>query len=354
MDVRTASPLVISDDEVLLADLVRLAAAAGVTPAIARTSAEAMQGWSSAPLVLVGADCVEDLARCGPPRRARVQVVGRGVPPDELFRHAVGVGADTVAGLPASESWLVELLTDVGDGARPAGVTIGVIGGAGGVGATVFAAALAQTCAQRTATLAVDADVLGAGLDRVMGLDQVDGVHWDALQRASGRLSARSLREALPGSRGVSVLTWPADRTGSLDPAAVREALSAGGRGFGVVVVDLPRHPDPVLDDVLARCDRVLLVSTLTVPAVAATARTARRLPGGPGTALVLRGGAAGVAPREVGRLLGLPVAATMADQRGLDEAISLGIGPLRSRRGPLARAARASRDHALGTQGAA
>jgi hypothetical protein len=69
----------------------------------------------------------------------------------------------------------------------------------------------------------------------------------------------------------------------------------------------------------------------------------AQRLPDGARTSLVLRGGAAGVAPREVSRLLDLPVVATMTDQRGLDEAISLGIGPLRSGRGPLARAAHAA-----------
>jgi secretion/DNA translocation related CpaE-like protein len=354
MDVPAASPLLVTDDDLLLADLVRLSAAAGVTPAVARTSAEALSGWSAAPLVLVGADCVEGLAHCAPPRRPRVHVVGRGVLPDELFRHAVGVGAEAVAGLPAAESWLVEMLTDVGDGARLTGVTIGVIGGAGGVGATVFAAALAQVCARETRTLAVDADLLGAGLDRVLGLEQADGVRWDALQQASGRLSARSLREALPGSGGVSVLAWSADRAPSLDASAVRETLSAGRRGFGVVVVDVPRHPDPVVDELLARCDRVFLVSTLTVPAVAATARMARRLPSGPRTSLVLRGGAAGVAPREVGRLLGLPVAAVMADQRGLDEAISLGVGPLRSRRGPLARAARAAADAVLKSPAAA
>jgi hypothetical protein len=37
---------------------------------------------------------------------------------------------------------------------------------------------------------------------------------------------------------------------------------------------------------------------------------------------------------------VGLPVLAAMADQRGLAESIDLGLGPLRSRRGPLARAA--------------
>jgi hypothetical protein len=42
-----------------------------------------------------------------------------------------------------------------------------------------------------------------------------------------------------------------------------------------------------------------------------------------------------------VSRLLRMPLLASMGDQRGLDEAINLGAGPARSRRGTLARAAR-------------
>jgi secretion/DNA translocation related CpaE-like protein len=330
---------VVTDDDLLLGELVRLAAAAGVSPEVARASAPALRSWATAPLVLVGADRASDLARSRPPRRARVHVVGRGALPDELFRDALAIGAESVAALPLSESWLVETLTDVGDGAGPAGVTVGVVGGAGGVGATVFAAALAQVCAIHGSTLVVDADPWGAGIDRVLGLEDVDGVRWDALMQATGRLSARSLREALPRRDRLSVLTWPVDRTSSLQAFAMREALSAGRRGFATVVVDVPRHPDPVVDEVLARCDHVLLVSTLTVPAVAAASRVVRRLP--TGTGLVLRGGATGVAPRDVARLLDRPVVATMGDQRGLDEAINLGVGPLRSGRGTLARAAR-------------
>ena len=47
-------------------------------------------------------------------------------------------------------------------------------------------------------------------------------------------------------------------------------------------------------------------------------------------------------------------VIATMGEQRGLDEAISLGVGPLRSRRGPLARAARETAAAVLGPARAA
>jgi hypothetical protein len=42
-----------------------------------------------------------------------------------------------------------------------------------------------------------------------------------------------------------------------------------------------------------------------------------------------------------VAALVGAPVLAMMADQRGLAEALDLGLGPVRSRRGPLAAAAR-------------
>jgi secretion/DNA translocation related CpaE-like protein len=341
MNDAAAAPLVVTDDDLLLADLVRIAAAAGVTPEIARATAPALRSWSRSPLVLVGADRAADLARSRPPRRASVHVVGRGPLPDALFREALAVGAESVAGLPTSESWLIEILTDLGDGGGSGGLTVGVVGGAGGVGATVFAAALGQVLATRGSTLVVDADVLGAGMDRVLGVEDVDGIRWDALMQATGRLSARSLREALPRRDGLSVLSWPVGRTPSLQAFAMREALSAGQRGFATVVVDVPRHPDPVVDEVLARCDQVLLVCTLTVPAVAAASRVARRLPSATGAGLVLRGGSAGVPPGEVGRLLDLPVVATMGDQRGLDEAISLGVGPLRSGRGTLARAAR-------------
>lgn len=344
MDDLPTAPLLVTDDDLLLSDLVRLAAAAGVAPEVARTTGAALRSWTTAPLVLVGADRARELAACRPLRRDRVHLVGRDPLSDDLFREAVLIGAESVAALPASESWLVELLTDVGDGGdggAAGGVTVGVVGGAGGVGATVFAAALAQVCAGERSTLVVDADALGAGVDRVLGLEDVEGIRWDALMQATGRLSARSLREALPRRDGLSVLAWPVDRSATLQAFAVREALSAGRRGFATVVVDVPRHPDPVVDEVLARCDHVLLVSTLTVPAVSAAARVARRLPPAAHTGLVLRGGAAGVAPHEVSRLVGLPVVATMGAQRRLDEAISLGIGPLRSVRGPLARAAR-------------
>jgi secretion/DNA translocation related CpaE-like protein len=254
----------------------------------------------------------------------------------------VVVGAETVAGLPASETWLVELLTDVGDGGDVPGTCLGIMGGSGGAGATVLAAAVAQTSARSLGTLLVDTDRLGPGADRVLGLEGEPGVRWDALARTSGRLSSRSLRESLPRAGRLSVLSWPADRTTPLDPVGVREALSAGSRGFAVTVVDLPRHLDPVVEETLARCDHVVLVVSPTVPGVASAVRLVRSLAdGGPRRHMVVRGRPDGLDPDSVADLLGVPLLAAMEDQRRLEESIDLGVGPVRSSRGPLARVAR-------------
>ena len=340
MDV--IAPLLVSSDPLLVADVQRLSAAAGVVPEVVGDPAQAMRLWASAPLVLVGADSAAVLAAACPPRRPRVHVLGRAPVGDAMFRDALGVGAESVTGLPASETWLVELLTDIGDGAVAPGVTIGVIGGSGGAGATVFAAALAQLTSDVGSTLLVDADPLGAGVDRVLGLEASDGIRWDSMMQTTGRLSSRSLREALPRSGALSVLTWPSDRPASLQAFAMREVLSAGRRGFETVVLDLPRHHDAVVDETISRCDHVVLISTLTVPGVSSAARVAHRLPSPtPRRHLVTRGGRGGVTPESVSRLLRIPLTAAMTDQRGLDEAINLGAGPARSRRGTLARAAR-------------
>jgi secretion/DNA translocation related CpaE-like protein len=335
------APLVITRDQSLLDELLRLAAAAGVTPDVAGDGGAALRGWAGAPVVLLGSDVAEEMARISPARRPGVYVVAWGAVPDGLFRVALDVGAESVAQLPSSESWLTETLTDLGDtgaGGPAAGLVLGVVGGSGGAGATTFACALGQMAARRGRAVVVDADPLGPGLDRVLGLEDRDGVRWDGLCQTTGRLSARSLREALPRREGLSVLTWHAGGAGSLQAFAVREVLSAARRGHDVVVVDLPRAADAVVDEVAARCDRLLVVVVPSVAGVASAVRICARHPDPAAVRLVLRGG--GISPQVVARATGVPVLARMTDQRGLAEAIDLGLGPVRSRRSSLGRAA--------------
>ncbi|MDH2412590.1 septum site-determining protein Ssd [Nocardioides sp. CER19] len=330
--------LLITADETLLDELVRLCAAAGTTPDVAADVGAALRGWSSAALVLLGADLAPEVARAAPPRRDGVHVVAWGSAPDALFRTALAVGAEGVALLPGSAEWLAAVLGDVGDVGRARGLTIGLMAGSGGAGATTFACALAQLAARGGPTVVIDADPLGPGADRVLGLEERPGVRWGELARTAGRLSARSLREGLPRYADLAVLTWATGDPRDLDVATVREVLSAARRGHDTVVVDLPRAGDPVTDDLVNRCDQVLLVVTASVTGIASAARLVARFGDRSRLRLVVRGG--GAEPEAVARAVGVPLIAAMGDQRGLAEAIDLGLGPVRSRRGPLGRAA--------------
>ncbi len=327
------SPLIITSDETLLDELLRLAAAAGVVPDVAPDVRAGLRAWAAAPVVLLGADLAEEMAGIGPPRRGAVHIVTLSGVPDEMFRTAVTVGAQNVAELPRSASWVIELLSDIDESSRA--LTVGVIGGSGGAGATTFACALG---ARDGLAVVIDTDPLGPGLDRVLGMDRVEGVRWDALQQTTGRLSARSLRDALPRRKSLGALTWPPGPQGTLQAFAVREAMSAAQRGHTVVAVDLSRRVDPVIEEVASRCDHVFVVVQATVAGVASTARICARLGRDRAMSLVVR--RPGIEAREVAEVVGVPVTVEMADQRGLTESIDLGAGPVRSIRGPLGRAA--------------
>jgi secretion/DNA translocation related CpaE-like protein len=333
------APLFVTADETLLDELLRLAAAAGTTPEVAADVGAALRAWPRAPIVLVGPDLAVSLATAAPARRDGVFVVLTAPVPDRVFQVALSLGAESVAELPRSEGWLVERLTDVVDSTPARGLTIGVVGGSGGSGATTLACALAQVAARSGPSVVLDVDPLGPGADRVLGLDLAEGVRWEALGHTTGRLSARALRESLPRRDGVAALSWyPGGPPRALQPFAAREALSAARRGHDTVVLDLPRAPDVVADELVARCDQVLVTVVATVSGVAAAVRLCGRFPEPGLLGLVVRGSA--MDDDALARLTGAPVLTRMADQRGLTETVDLGLGPVRSRRGPLGRAA--------------
>ncbi len=336
----SAAVLLLTRDDALLDDLLRLAAAAGVELDVAHDSTSALRSWSSASAVLVGADQAAALAAHRPPPRGQVHVVALGPAPDDLFRAALAVGAADVVELPAAEAWLVGLLTDVSDGGTGAALTLGVVAGSGGAGATTFAGALAVTAAHDVPAMLVDLDRFGPGVDRVVGVEEDPGVRWEALLSASGRLGSRALREALPRRDGLSVLGWGSGPAAALEPAAVREVLSAAQRGHERVVVDLPRVLDDVGAEVAARCDLLVVVAVPTVPAAAAAAKVVARVRElNASCALAVRRGP--VPAEDLASALDLPLVAEIGPQRRLAEDLDLGLGPVRGRRCPLARAAR-------------
>lgn len=319
----------------LRAEVCRLAAAAGIDPLVLSEPLPALSEWNAADAVLIGSDLAHEVVAVAPSRRSGVHVVGV-EPPQEVFRAAVALGAESVVELPAGADWLVQLLADVGE-PDGGGRLVGVVAGAGGAGATTLACALAQGAAARGPTLLLDADPVGPGLDRLLGLDESPGIRWPDLHGTSGRLSARALREMVPRRDDLGVLTWAAGHR-VLDGDTVRQTIAAARRGHDVVVVDLPRHADELTVELVSRCDLLAVVCRPTLVGLASTARVVE--------ALGIRAPAAGVVLRpgrlvagDVEAVIGLPVLAEVADRRGLADALDVGIGPLTGRRGALARA---------------
>jgi secretion/DNA translocation related CpaE-like protein len=330
-------PLLVSRDRSLVDEVTRLAAAAGVMPQVQPPGVRVLEAWFAASVVLVGSDAAEELARLGPPRRAHVHVISDSEH-DSSYRIALELGAESLLSLPVESARLTDWLIDAGDGGLSPGRLVGVVGGSGGAGATTFACALGQVAARAGTALVVDTDPLGPGIDRVLGLDASPGVRWSDLEATNGRLGARSLREALPRDEGLAVLTWHPGRPAGLSPGVVRECLSAASRGHDLVVVDLPRVVDALVAEVASRCDLVVVVVSPTVCGAASATSLVTRFEHHGRCGLVVRG--AGIDPDELSGVTGVPLLAEMRDQRRLAESVDLGLGPVRSRRGPLARAA--------------
>ncbi len=329
-------PLVVTRDPLLLDDLARVAAGAGVQFDVRGDPVAALATWSSAPMVVIGDDLVAEMAGVGPPARSEVVVVCRSAD-QATFRWALEVGAGAVIELPVAEAHLGAMFADA-DEAPARGLVLGVVGGAGGSGASTLACALGQVGGRSAPTLVIDTDPLGPGLDRLLGLDDIPGVRWGDLTTTAGRLGSRSLREAVPRRDGVGVLTWHPGAAASPTASVLRDVLAAGQRGHRLVVLDLARHTEVLSEELMARCDLILAVTPSSVAGVASTLRLLSLICDTSPMRLATRRGP--VSAADLSAATGLPVAMEVPEQRGLAEAVDLGFGPIRGRREPLGRAA--------------
>jgi len=337
----------VSDPDLLDA-ILRLAAAAGCELQRAVDPAQARAFWADAPVVLLDAAAAAQCARAGLARRGDVVLAVRGEPRDPVWQHAVAVGAEHVIALPEAEPWLVAALAEAAEGRCPGGRVLAVVGGRGGAGASVLAAAVAVTAVRHGArALLVDCDPLGGGLDLVLGAEDLDGLRWPGVGVEGGRVPATALHAALPsppvgrGSGELGVLSCDRSAHGPA-PAAVRAVVDAGRRAGETVVCDLPRYPTDAAVAALSGADLVALVVPADIRSCAAGARVAALLAEhGRPVRVVVRGPApGGVEAEEVARALGLPVLVAMRPEPGLARALERGEAPGRPR-GPLAAAAR-------------
>lgn len=338
--------LIVTEDEELLDDLLRLCAAAGAEPEVVhgRLSPLHRASWESAPLVLVGDDSAARLARgeeVSGARRGGVLLIGRDLDDQGVWRRAVEIGADHVLFLPDAEPWLVDRIADATEGVGQQALTVGVIGGRGGAGASTLACALAVTAARGgQRTVLVDADPLGGGLDVLLGGERTDGLRWPDLAGSRGRVNGGALEESLPRLHDLAVLSWDRSDTVSVPAEAMRSVLGAARRCGGLVVVDMPRRVDDAAAEALSQTDIGLLVVPSELRAVAAAGRVASTV----GMVLgdlrvVVRGPvASGLRDEDIAGMLRLRLAGELPPEPGLVAALHGGEPPGGSARGPLAR----------------
>jgi secretion/DNA translocation related CpaE-like protein len=343
--------VVMTDDEDLLDEVVRLAAAAGVELERVPDAAGVRRRWHTAGLVLLDEAAARAVGPLRLGRRDGVVLLCRDEPPGTIWERAVGVGAEHVVSLPEGEDWLVGALADAAP-ASPEGPgrVVAVVGGRGGAGASVLAVAVAAHARTRgTRVLLVDCDPLGGGLDLVAGAEELEGFRWGGLALGNGgggRVAAASLHEALPSPDGL-LTVLSCDRGGvGPEPGAAVAVVEAGRRAGDVVVCDLPRHPTDTALAVADAADLVVLVVPAEVRAVAAATRVAEPLAErGVPLRLVVRGPApGGLDGEDVAHALGVELLVSVAAEPGLAAALDRGRVP-GLRRGPLQDAAAAVLD---------
>ncbi len=329
-------PLVVTADQALLDDLLRLAAAGSAEVEVATDPAAARARYLRAPMVLIGADQAAACLRARLPRRSGVVLVGSSEMPWDL---AGLIGAEHVVALPAAESWLVDRFAE-GPGPGRGARVLAVIGGRGGAGASVLSGGLAVTAVgagQRT--LLIDADPLGGGLDLVLGWEGVSGLRWPALTGTAGRVDAPALLNALPHRGDLVLLSFARDEPGTIPGEAMATTLDVARRARDVVIADLPRQLDDAAVLALQNADRAVLLVPAELRATASAARIAAvAAQHCENLSVVVRGPAPGrLRARDVARALTLPLAGSLRPEPALCAALERGEPPAANGRGPLA-----------------
>lgn len=332
--------LVLSDQPELVDHLLALASAGGVTVEVARDPQQVTGAWTRARLVAVGPDLLDVVATSGLPRRGDLVVFGE--VGEHHWRRAFEVGADAVIASPGPVGWLTDRLRGSANGLPPvaAGKVIGVVGGRGGAGASVFAATLAVRAAKSgRGPFLLDLDPMGCGIAVILGRDREEGLTWDLVASGEGRIPSHWLESAVGVIDGIRVLGWSATAGAHLPEGVAGAVVDAARLCAPVTVLDLGRATAVFQREALARCDRVLLLVPADVRSVHATRRLLARQELSMCEVVVRGPNPGGLSSADIGQALGLPVLAAVAADRGLDQRLERGEAPGARARTPLGRA---------------
>ncbi|MBB5956723.1 secretion/DNA translocation related CpaE-like protein [Saccharothrix tamanrassetensis] len=330
----------------LLDDVLQAAAVAGCEVERVPDVPALRAHWHSAPAVVLDAKAAASCVHQALPRRPGVLLVSTGPPTPETWPPAVDLGVEQVIELPSGLRRLQEALSDLVEAPSGDGRVLSVLGGCGGAGASVLAAAVGQAVLSTGGrALLVDCDPLGGGLDLALGAEHEVGKRWPDLKLTGGRVPAAELRAALPTrNRGEGRLTFLSCSRNGPDPTAqtVAAVVDAGRRAGETVVCDVPRQLSPAAGAALDRSDLAVLVVPARLRACAAAKRVADQVTDrGITVHAVVRGPSpSGINAGQVAKAVGIPLLTTMRPQRHLATALDQGHFPTHWK-GPLAAAAR-------------
>lgn len=245
-----------------------------------------------------------------------------GVTPD--WQAALTCHAEAAWNIPQQSAQLLQALAVRPN--QPQGVILSVFGAAGGVGASTFAAGLAQSLAQETHSpvVLVDIDPYSGGLDLLLGLEEAPGVRWNDLGMDTAGLSGADLLEALPrSSQGVAVLTSHRDAPPQLGHNLIDSVLNAL-RAVAVVILDYPRSLGTT--DLLSSSDIVIVLLPAEIRATAAmlSVLSSIRMQHLQVVAVLCHRQWSGIDPAELEEMLGLELAAEIYTHRSLAKAVEL------------------------------
>ena len=344
MDARSRSDptiVVSTSDPDLLDHALSVVAAAGVEAEVTSDLGSLRSVWSSASMLLIGADQAAGAAGLQLGRRAEVYVLAEGAAAPEAYSSSLPLGAAVVV-VPDNARWLSAAIAELVRRPAGSGRMICVTGGSGGVGASTLAAALAVVAArQGERSVLIDTDRRGGGIDLLVGAERVDGWRWPRLSRARGHLG--ELGEQLPCIDGVDVLSMDRGEDAELGAEQLQAVLESVRRSHGATVVDVSRDLGIDLIEAISARAAWLLIARDDIRGVAAGRERARWLrDAGVCPGLVVRRGRAGMLdPHGVADGLGLELVGTLSDEPSLVLAAERGDPPGRSPRSRLAQLAR-------------
>ncbi|EIV95346.1 septum site-determining protein Ssd, partial [Frankia sp. QA3] len=326
---REARPLVVTGVPDLLDDLLRLAAAAGVTTTVATEPGALRRAWAAAPLVVVGMDRAEACIAAGLPLRPHVVLIGGHVEDGRVWSAGARIGADHVIFLPEAEPWLIDAFSDLDGLGLRGSVTIGVVAGRRGSGASTLAVSLALSGLRHGLhTMLIDADPRGSGV--APGLARLLPAAGDPPPGGTGQRptnpfpppdgappdplggGAAPSWPGLVARRGeLAVVSWDLGVGPDVPVGPMATLLSTARSTSDLVVVDLPWQQDPAAALALSSCRTALVVLRADLASVMAAERVCaaagRRC--SDVRAVVRQRPSARLDPAMVSEMLGVPLA---------------------------------------------